>query len=210
MYFHVSLSWSPNDRTEVVDEAVVDDLLDRAGSLTVSAAELRGNRLTLQVLVEASGVRSAIDAALDQGQLVSPPGWVLVGVDAVTDEDMQLFVQEPNYPELVGTAEAAEFLGVSKQRVSQLLQQNADFPQPLHRLAAGPIWMKSAVDLFASTWDRSPGRRSARTAGKNSERVVRQAHVSPAEPSNERGLLSGDTAEELSDSVATAAADRDV
>jgi len=39
----------------------------------------------------------------------------------------------------MGTAEIAELMGVSRQRVHQITQR-PDFPEPVARLVAGHIW----------------------------------------------------------------------
>lgn len=63
-------------------------------------------------------------------------------------------------PQLAGTAEVAALLRVSKTRVGELERTLPDrFPQPLIRLAAGPVWSAAAVELFAQSWERKPGRR---------------------------------------------------
>lgn len=45
---------------------------------------------------------------------------------------------------LAGIREIAEFLGVSRQRVNQLAEKD-DFPKPLGRIAAGPVWDEAVV-----------------------------------------------------------------
>ncbi len=55
--------------------------------------------------------------------------------------------------ELMGVAEVAKLLGVSSQRVSQLAAQES-FPEPLARLAAGPVWERTDVEK----WARGTGR----------------------------------------------------
>jgi predicted DNA-binding transcriptional regulator AlpA len=54
---------------------------------------------------------------------------------------------------LVGVAEVAALLGVTKQRVTQLAEK-PDFPKPTVRLAAGPIWERADVEA----WARETGR----------------------------------------------------
>lgn len=39
-------------------------------------------------------------------------------------------------------------LSVSKQRVTQLIGDHSDFPTPLARLAAGPVWDTDAIRVF--------------------------------------------------------------
>jgi predicted DNA-binding transcriptional regulator AlpA len=55
--------------------------------------------------------------------------------------------------QLMGTAEVAKLLGVSRQRVNQLSHRD-DFPEPVARLAAGPVWQ--TVDI--ERWARASGR----------------------------------------------------
>lgn len=61
-------------------------------------------------------------------------------------------------PALAGVAEAAEILGVVRQRVPQLLAKHADFPPPVAELKSGPVWDREQVEAFGRTWERRPGR----------------------------------------------------
>lgn len=54
---------------------------------------------------------------------------------------------------LVGTAEIAEMLRVSRQRVYQL-SQLPDWPEPIARLAMGAVWRTTDIEA----WARSRGR----------------------------------------------------
>jgi predicted DNA-binding transcriptional regulator AlpA len=54
---------------------------------------------------------------------------------------------------LMGVAEIADLLGVTRQRVTQLAKVNG-FPQPTLRLAAGPVWESADVER----WAREAGR----------------------------------------------------
>jgi prophage regulatory protein len=49
---------------------------------------------------------------------------------------------------LAGIREAAEILGVSRQRVNQL-ERLKGFPKPLDRIAAGPVWRRADVEKWA-------------------------------------------------------------
>ena len=51
-------------------------------------------------------------------------------------------------PDCIGVAEAAQILGVSKQRVYQLAQR-PDFPEPVQRLRATPLWRDAQMRTFA-------------------------------------------------------------
>jgi predicted DNA-binding transcriptional regulator AlpA len=60
---------------------------------------------------------------------------------------------------LVGTAEIAVMLGVSRQRVSQLIESYEDFPEPEVELSAARVWSRTAVETWiASHPEREPGR----------------------------------------------------
>jgi predicted DNA-binding transcriptional regulator AlpA len=63
---------------------------------------------------------------------------------------------ESNVPDLLGVSEVAAALGVSRQRVSELAESD-DFPPPIARLKAGPIWQRSQISRFVGNWDRRPG-----------------------------------------------------
>ena len=58
--------------------------------------------------------------------------------------------------DLVGVAEAAVILEVSKQRVIQLAARST-FPAPVARLAAGPVWHRSEVESYHRNRSRRPG-----------------------------------------------------
>lgn len=75
-----------------------------------------------------------------------------------------------------GVAELAQLLGVSRQRVTSL-RSRPGFPAPIAELAAGPIFDLRAVERWASSARRTPGRPRAAT-----ERVLGERYVleSPA------------------------------
>lgn len=60
---------------------------------------------------------------------------------------------------VVGMAEVASIIGVSRQRVFQLARDYPDFPEPVAVLASGRVWERAAVEAWS--WahpDRRPGR----------------------------------------------------
>ena len=62
--------------------------------------------------------------------------------------------------ELVSIVEVAEMLGVSRQRVHQLLRAYDDFPAPTAELAVVRIWRRSDVIAWISSHPRRTGRPS--------------------------------------------------
>lgn len=69
----------------------------------------------------------------------------------------------PVPPDVVGAAEIAGLLHVSRQRVSQLTADKAraanGFPDPWLRLAMGKVWLASDVREWASEHGRTPAHR---------------------------------------------------
>jgi prophage regulatory protein len=55
---------------------------------------------------------------------------------------------------LVGVAEIASLLSVSRQRVDALLKSHRDFPRPIAELSAGRIWHESEI----IEWAKATGR----------------------------------------------------
>ena len=61
---------------------------------------------------------------------------------SVVKRKLRLVVEA--FPELMGAAEAARELGVSRQRVNQLAQTGS-FPKPVAVLDAGRIWLAADI-----------------------------------------------------------------
>lgn len=60
---------------------------------------------------------------------------------------------------LLGLAEVADCLGVSRQRVYQLHRDHPLFPVPVAELRATKVWLAEDIEQFMKDWDRRPGRR---------------------------------------------------
>jgi predicted DNA-binding transcriptional regulator AlpA len=66
--------------------------------------------------------------------------------------------------EVVGVSEVGRLLGVSRQRVDQLVKAYEDFPTPIAELASGRIWRRRDIDAWLKAHpQRPPGR--PKTAG---------------------------------------------
>lgn len=53
--------------------------------------------------------------------------------------------------DLVGLAEIAEMAGVSRQAVTNWTARHGSFPEPLAKLAAGPVWERANVAAWLET-----------------------------------------------------------
>jgi len=62
--------------------------------------------------------------------------------------------------ELVGLAEIASTLGLSKQRVQELAVNDQLFPPPIAKVSGGTLYMKSMIDAFKAHRAPRPGRPS--------------------------------------------------
>jgi len=85
-------------------------------------------------------------------------GGIVVAIEAITIEEADRRLDEPTIPELVGASEAADLLGISRQRVHQLHTGNQAFPEPVVEVRMGPLWTRASVEAFARSWTRTPGR----------------------------------------------------
>lgn len=102
--------------------------------------------------------RAAIDECLDRilfsieasgmgGQVVS------MTVERLDHEQNQKALQA-FITDLMGNSEVAEMLKVSRQRVSEIARTHEQFPQPVAKLASGPVYAAEDVKAFERQWER--------------------------------------------------------
>lgn len=112
--------------------------------MSVSKTELS---LTFEVLAADAriamqlGVATSDDAFLDAALPVLP----LVDCHVLRADRLQERVKE--IPDLLGLADIAAILGVSRQRVWQL-SKSANFPAPAQKLRAGHFWRRKDVEAW--------------------------------------------------------------
>lgn len=85
------------------------------------------------------------------------PPWPPVRVEAQTEGELEIELSRPSFPPLLGVAELAERLEVSRQR-AWTIAGRSDFPQPVARLRATPVWTAGSVRRFLESWPRKVGR----------------------------------------------------
>lgn len=59
--------------------------------------------------------------------------------------------------DLLGRKEAAELLGVSTQRLAQMMERYDDFPEPVAHISAGMIWERKDLEDWAHMHGRRVG-----------------------------------------------------
>lgn len=141
------------------DEKLADlsvQLVDVGGAITS-----RPDTFTVRVHVPAPDAGTAIADALEIIDKaiaeVGLPSWPVVHVEATEWSEFERRTDEPTYPGLIGLAELAARLKISKQRASELAR-TSHFPKPYVHLAAGPVWLEPTIESFVSEWKRKPGR----------------------------------------------------
>jgi hypothetical protein len=142
-----------------LDEQALMKLADAAERRDASVSNrAAGPGFTVTVDVKAT---DPLTAAQDVMQLIRDELGVaasVVDLRITTPEQFEAEALRPDFPELASAADAAEILGVSRQRVHQLAASNTRFPAPIARVATGPLWTVPAIEHFAEVWERKPGR----------------------------------------------------
>ena len=153
---------------ESVDLDLLDDFMELLEPYNASvtgtpeAPEPAGTARYGAILsIDAADVESAVAEGVrvfrDHAEKVGLEPWPIVSMRVMTEEELDAELARPTFPTLLGVAELAAVLGVSKQRASELANSTR-FPRPFLTLASGPIWLEPAVLRFVETWDRKPGR----------------------------------------------------
>jgi predicted DNA-binding transcriptional regulator AlpA len=157
----IELSTSGGTAAVITDE-MLDDLMD-AVAVASGSVLAEEHRYSARLAVNADSAPQAMSGALtilsDAIDKSGAPRWPIVRLDAMTFDELERDLERTRMPDLVGAGEVCELLGVSRQRLHQIRHEKADFPKPIVELAAGPLWTRPAIESWASTWDRRPGRR---------------------------------------------------
>lgn len=108
------------------------------------------------ISLEASTLRQATQEAL---RLVEgATGGRAIVVEVLPTEEFDRRLEQPVIPELVGYAEIAEVLGVSRQRAREIANTVKPFPAAAVHVSSGPLYIRDSVEAWAKTWERKPGR----------------------------------------------------
>ena len=142
----------PGAFTEDLADRVLEELHDYSPSVGG-----RGGRIGVTMSMEASTDRQAFDRAHRVVRHVLGARCTVVDARVQSVEELERELEAPAVPALAGISEVAEVLGVSRQRASELSRSDG-FPKPVANLAAGPVWLRSAIVSFAESWERRPGR----------------------------------------------------
>lgn len=167
--------------TVLADDAIdvlVDELSAYAGVIAI-----HDDGYAARVSVDADTVDAAVADAREvvraAATKTSVPDEPVVRLEALTEASLEAELAEPVIPQLLGVAEVAERLGVSRQRISEL-RRSQYFPDPVADLRAGPVWAEPTLLRFIETWTRSPGQRYPEiNEGEEAEVASQSRHVVP-------------------------------
>ena len=143
IWWSVSIGATGADhRTAEAAAIVLADQIGQYVAVDDNAVSTTIDVLAADAFAALGSVRRMVETALGRGWNVER--------FSVTEESVFDAVMEASvFPAFVGTIEAAEILGVSKQRVSQLAAEGR-MPTPVAVLAAGPVYLESSVRAFAA------------------------------------------------------------
>jgi hypothetical protein len=161
-YWAVSLDYSAD--LGDADDELIEHFTEMDTELDGAAVGQSDRALSVVLGVHAGSVAEAFELGADLVQAAAErhgiePG-ELTEVGIKTHARLEAELDEPNYPDLVSSAEAAEILGVTRQRVHQLHRDHPEFPTPLYELRTGPLWVRAGIEGFGRRWTRKPGRPS--------------------------------------------------
>lgn len=143
-----------------IDDPAIDRFLEALDGWG-GAVSAGANGWSARIAVEARNVTDAITDATcvvgENAKKAGLPKWPVLRVEALEWAQFEAELAKPNFPDIIGTTEVAELLGVSRQRLHELRTQGR-FPEPMTVLAASPIWMRPTVEAFLEAWPRKGGR----------------------------------------------------
>jgi len=119
-----------------------------------------------QLMVEGTDVAGVLGATVPVVEKTL--GVTVTGVEVLTADEYELRHIDRWHEdrELVGYAQIARILGVSRQRARQVAQTAEGFPQVAVMVVSGPQYDRAEVETWAATRERRPGRpRKAQSSG---------------------------------------------
>lgn len=145
----------PAPLTEGLAELLAESLATHQATVTFEQANVAA-RFDVEASTLRIAVTNGIKAMADALDALGIPH-VLTSAEVSTYDVLDAELARPAVPELVGMAEIATLLGVSRQRAHEL-SDRPDFPSPVQPLAAGAVYIKAQVEAFNGRWERRKGR----------------------------------------------------
>lgn len=89
----------------------------------------------------------AHDLVREMASKAGLPDWPTIRIELVEADVLSKEIEKSNFPDIVGSGEVLEILGISKQYLGQL-RAAGRFPEPIRELKRTPIWMRPAIEAF--------------------------------------------------------------
>jgi len=156
-------AFAPKDKRGSLDpdDNRVGDLLDALAEWG-AVASVGLTEWAVRLTVEADSIGKAVSQAqaivLDEVHRCRWPAWEVERIEAIEADRLGAQLEVSNFPDIVGPGEAAEILGVSRQRVHEL-RSTGQFPRPMVELGIGAVWLRATIESFGEHRARKPGRR---------------------------------------------------
>ncbi|MEO3976717.1 hypothetical protein [Streptomyces sp. CAU 1734] len=151
--YSVYVEFAVPDAAADLYDALLDTLLERHPDSGPALGPASNDNLSMRFFIDADSALDAVTRGIEyaQGAVMTHgihPSTV-VGAEVVTEAELERRNAAPLVPELAGVTEAAEIVGVTKQRIS-------DLSGPLRKhlvqdLAAGPVYLAAGVREYAAT-----------------------------------------------------------
>ena len=154
------------DTLDAAADAAMDLFEDLDGGERGCIVSVEVDHLSLTLTAYGDTIRTGLEDAVNATTMVFDKlGYEteVTGVHVRSYEALEAEGDRYAIPPLVGVAEVAEMLDVSKARVGELARDQR-LPRAVARLAAGPVWVESEVLSFAESRNRRPGRPAAAAA----------------------------------------------
>jgi hypothetical protein len=152
----------------LVSEAQCDQVL-QASRLVV--LDRGAGTLTLTFDVDDESVGDAARAACSEARVAVAAAGIAGTADGVECMTSARFMGQALTPEVrrffdvVGTAEVAEILSISRPRLDRVRKTHPDFPAPLAELRSGPVWGRAWIMEFDQGWERKRTGRPRKQTG---------------------------------------------
>lgn len=154
------------------DAELVEQLVNTLPSAAASGGD---GQASVTFAVDAASARNAVSVGMGYwSKVTTGVDLEVVRVEASTAARVDEDLDRPNFPVLLGVAELAQRLGVSKSRASELARLDT-FPRPVAHLASGPVWTEASVSGHLEGWERKPGRPKKDAALRDAMTVVAAA-----------------------------------
>lgn len=153
----------PGDPADADALGTLTDQLASYGAVTTGTPDARtgctwGATISLDITDPGDATRKALLIVQSAAHDVGLPWHGVHRLEVLSDDALDEDLAAPDAGvDLVGIAEVAEMLDITRQRAS-MLQTKGDFPRPLTKLASGPVWRRHDIEVWAKTWTRAPGR----------------------------------------------------